>query len=154
MDDQAKRQERLAGLLDEIATEEGLNPTRIDGVHLFRGSQSVPRAPMVYRPHIIIVGQGRKRAYLGGEVYTYDPANYLVLAVPLPAECNAEAKPGEPILMVNIDVDATLVGEMLLEIDLSSAPPRGTPRGISSTQMTAELGGSVIRLLECLKCPT
>jgi AraC-like DNA-binding protein len=153
MDDQAKYQERLAGLLGEIATEEGLQPTRVEGVHLFRGSQSVPRAPMVYRPHIIIVGQGRKRAYLGGEVYTYDPANYLVLAVPLPAECDVEAKPGEPVLLVAIDVDATMVGEMLLEIDDLSPPPGGTPRGISSTPMTAVLGGSVIRLLECLKSP-
>jgi AraC-like DNA-binding protein len=108
---------------------------------------------MVYRPHIIIVGQGRKRAYLGGEVYTYDPANYLVLAVPLPAECDVEAKPGEPVLLVAIDVDATMVGEMLLKIDDLSPPPGGTPRGISSTPMTAELGGSVIRLLECLKSP-
>ncbi len=155
MDDQAKYGERLAGLLGEIAVEEGLRPTSIDGVHVFRGAQSVPRAPMVYRPHIIIVGQGRKRAYLGGEVYQYDPANYLVLAVPLPAECDAEAEADKPILMVNIDVDATMVGEMLLEIDASSAPTREreTPRGISSTPMTPELGGAVIRLLECLKCP-
>ena len=90
--------------------EEGLQPTRIEGVHVFKGSKSVPRAPMVYRPHIIIVGQGRKHAYLGGEVYTYDPANYLVLAVPLPAECDAETEDGKPILMVNIDVDTTMVG--------------------------------------------
>src|SRR3954468_19184821 len=122
MDELAKNRERLAGLLGELATEEGLQPTRIEGVHVFRGSQSVPRAPMVYRPHIIIVGQGRKHAYLGGQVYTYDPANYLVLTVPLPAECDAEARPGEPILMVNIDVDTTLVGEILLEIDGSSPP--------------------------------
>src|SRR3954454_144758 len=153
MDEQAKHRERLVGLLGEIATGEGLRPTGIQGVHVFKGTKSVPRAPMVYRPHIIIVGQGRKRAYLGGEVYRYDPANYLVLAVPLPAECDAEAGPGEPILMVNIDIDATMVGEMLLEIDDASPPPAGTPRGISSTPMTAELGGAVIRLLECLRCP-
>src|SRR4051794_11809511 len=153
MDEQARYRERLAGLLGEIAVKEGLHPTLIDGVHVFRGSRSVPRAPMVYRPHIIIVGQGRKRAYLGSEVYSYDPANYLVLAVPLPAECDAEARPGEPILMVNIDVDPTLVGEMLLEMDDFSPPARETPRGISSTPMTAELRGSVIRLLECLRCP-
>jgi AraC-like DNA-binding protein len=153
MDDQAKYRQRLAGLLGELAAEEGLQPTRIDGVRVFRGSESVPRAPMVYRPLIIIVGQGRKRAYLGGEVYTYDPAHYLVLAVPLPAECDAEARPGEPVLMVTIDVEATLVGEMLLEMDDSLAPPGGTPRGISSTPMTAELGGAVVRLLECLQCP-
>src|SRR3954452_4424185 len=108
---------------------------------------------MVYRPHIIVVGQGRKHAYLGGEVYTYDPANYLVLAVPLPAECDAETEDGKPILMVNIDVDATMVGEMLLEIDGTSPLSGETPRGISSTPMNPGLAGAVIRLLECLKCP-
>jgi AraC-like DNA-binding protein len=153
MDERAKYRERLAGLLGEIAVEEGLQPTRIEGVHVFKGSKSVPRAPMVYRPHIIIVGQGRKRAYLGGETYQYDPANYLVLAVPLPAECDAETDSGKPILMVNIDVDTTMVGEMLLEIDGPSPRSGETPRGISSTPMNPELGGSVIRLLECLKCP-
>jgi AraC-like DNA-binding protein len=144
----------LAGLLSEIAVEEGLHPTLIEGVHVFRGSQSVPRAPMVYRPHIIIVGQGRKRAFLGDKVYQYDPANYLVLAVPLPAECEAETTDGKPVLMVNIDVDATMVGEMLLEIDGSTNHTGETPRGISSTPMTAELAEAVTRLLECLKCPT
>ena len=153
MDDRAKYQERLAGLLDEIAVGEGLQPTTVGGVHVFRGSQSVPRAPMVYRPHIIVVGQGRKRAYLGGEVYQYDPANYLVLAVPLPAECDAETDSGKPILMVNVDVDATMVAEMLLEIDDASPNAEGTPRGISSTPMAPELGESVVRLLECLRCP-
>src|SRR3954463_12743413 len=153
MDEPANYRERLAGLLGEIAVEEGLQPTRIEGVHVFKGSKSVPRAPMVYRPHIIIVGQGQKHAYLGGEVYTYDPANYLVLAVPLPAECDAETDSGKPILMVNIDVDTTMVGEMLLEIDGSSPLSGETPRGISSTPMNPELGGAVIRLLECLKCP-
>jgi AraC-like DNA-binding protein len=154
MDERAKYRERLAGLLGEIAVEEGLQPTRIEGVHLFKGSKSVPRAPMVYRPHIIIVGQGRKRAYLGGETYRYDPANYLVLAVPLPAECDAETDSGKPILMVNIDVDTTMVGEMLLEIDGPSPRSGETPRGISSTPMNEELAGAVIRLLECLKKPT
>ncbi|QDV34498.1 AraC family transcriptional regulator [Tautonia plasticadhaerens] len=153
MDESANYRERLAGLLDEIAVEEGLQPTHIEGVHIFKGSKSVPRAPMVYRPHIIVVGQGRKHAYLGGEVYTYDPANYLVLAVPLPAECDAETEDGKPILMVNIDVDATMVGEMLLEIDGTSPLPGETPRGISSTPMNPGLAGAVIRLLECLKCP-
>jgi AraC-like DNA-binding protein len=153
MNEQASYQGRLASLLGGIAVEDGLRPTRIQGVHVFKGSMAVPRAPMVYRPQIIIVGQGRKRAYLGGEVYTYDPANYLVLAVPLPAECDAATDSGKPILMVNIDVDTTLVGEMLLEIDGPSPLTGETPRGISSTPMTAELAGSVIRLLECLKCP-
>jgi AraC-like DNA-binding protein len=154
MSDPAIDPERLARVLSEIAVNEGLHPTLIDGVHVFKGSRNVPRGPMVYRPQILIVGQGRKRAFLGDKVYEYDPANYLVLAVPLPAECEAETAEGKPVLMVNIDVDAVMVGEMLLEIDGASAPSGETPRGISSTPMTPELASAVIRLLECLRCPT
>src|SRR5258708_7059684 len=152
MEDRARYQERLASLLGEIAVEEGLQSTLIEGVHVFKGSQSVPRARMGYRAHIIIVGEGRKRAYLGGDTYQYDPANYLVLAVPLPAECDAETESGKPILMVNIDVDTTLVGEMLLEID-SSAQAGETPRGISSTPRTPRLAGAGRPPPQCPKMP-
>ena len=156
MSNQMKKQERMAGLLNELAVREGLQPTSIDGVQVFRGSESVARSPMVYQPHIIIVGQGRKRAFLGGAVYSYDPMNYLVLTVPLPAECEAEASNDEPILMVNIDVGATMVSEMLDEIEDSPDALHAaveTPRGISSTPMNVELEAAVIRLLECLKSP-
>lgn len=146
-------QEQLVGLLRELAVEEGLQETAVTGVQLFRGSQSVPRGPMVYCANIIIVGQGQKRAYLDGQVYQYDPFNYLVSAVPLPAECEAIATPDEPILMVNIDVDMTMVGEMILEMDESLPSGRETPRGISTTPMSDELAGAVIRLLQCLKSP-
>src|SRR5262249_20759554 len=40
---------------------------------------------------------------------------------------------------------------MMLEMDEPSPPVGPTPRGISSTPMSEELGGAVIRLLECLK---
>ena len=98
------------------------------------------------------MGQGRKRAYLGGEVYRHDPANYLVLAVPLPAECDAETGPGKPILMVNIDVDATMVGEMLLEIDDPSAPPGGR-LGASPRRHDCGAGRGGRPAPQCLRCP-
>ncbi len=132
---------------------EGVHRTLVEGVEVARISNSVPRAPVVYEPKILIVGQGRKRAYLGGEVYRYDPYNYLVLSVPLPAECETEASPEEPLLLLAINVEPTMLGEMMLDMD-ESAPPAGpTPRGISSTPMNEELGGAVCRLLACLKSP-
>ena len=153
MDGQASTRKRLASLLDEVAVHEGMNRTLVEGVEVARVSQSVPRAPVVYQPKILVVGQGRKRAYLGGEVYRYDPFNYLVLSVPLPAECETEATPEEPLLLLAIAVEPTLLGEMLLEMDDLPMPVGPTPRGISSTPMSEELGGAVIRLLECLKSP-
>ena len=153
MDGQDEHRRRLASLLDEVAVHEGMHPTLIEGVRVFRRSQPLPRTPMVYLPNIVIVGRGRKRAFLGAEVYTYDPYNYLVLSVPLPAECEADASPEEPVLIVAIDVGPTMLGELLLEMDEPLPPVGPTPRGISTTPMGDELGGAVIRLLECLRSP-
>jgi AraC-like DNA-binding protein len=153
MDGQSDNRERLAGLLGEVAAHEGIHRTLVEGVEVARVSQPVPRAPVVYRPKILIVGQGWKRAYLGGEVYRYDAYNYLVLSVPMPAECETEASPEEPLLLLSITVEPTMLGEMLLEMDELTPPAGPTPRGISSTPMSEELGGAVIRLLESLKSP-
>jgi AraC-like DNA-binding protein len=146
-------QRRIASLLDELATRDGIHPTSVEGVKVARASKPVPRAPVVYDPKILIVGQGRKRAFLGGEVYPYDPFNYVALSVPLPAESETEASPEEPLLVLSIDVEPTMLGEMLLEMDEPSTPAYPTPRGISSTPMSEELAGAVVRLLECLKSP-
>ena len=153
MDGQSESRKRLASLLDEVALHEGTHPTLVEGVEVARVSQPVQRAPVVYRPKILIVGQGRKRAHLGGEVYQYDAYNYLVLSVPLPAECETEASPAEPLLLLSIHVEPTMLGEMLLEMDELTPPAGPTPRGISSSPMTEEIGRAVIRLLQCLKSP-
>jgi AraC-like DNA-binding protein len=153
MKEQSDKRKRLAGLLDEVAIHEGTHRTLVEAVEVSRVSRPVPRAPVVYQPKILIVGQGRKRAYLGGEIYRYDAYNYLVLSVPLPAECETEASPEEPLLLLAINVEPTMLGEMLLEMDEPPASVGSTPRGISSTPMTDDLGGAVIRLLECLKSP-
>src|SRR3954466_10592222 len=154
MNEQGDQRERLARLLGEIAVGEGMQRTLIEGVEVFRATESVPRAPIVYLQRILIVGQGRKRAFLGGETYRYDAYNYLVLSVPLPAECETEASPEEPLLLLAIHVEPAMVGEMMLELDEPSPPTASTPRGISSTPMDEEIGGAVIRLFECLKKPS
>jgi AraC-like DNA-binding protein len=73
--------------------------------------------------------------------------------VPLPAECETEASPDEPLLLLAINLEPAMIGEMLLEMDEPPPPAGPTPRGIASTPMSEELGGAVIRLLECLKSP-
>ena len=99
MSGQSDIRRRLASLLDEVAVYEGTQRTFVEGVEVSRVSKPVPRAPVVYQPKILVVGQGRKRGYLGDEVYHYDAFNYLVLSVPLPAECETEASPEEPLLL-------------------------------------------------------
>ena len=106
---------RLASLLDEVAVHEGTHRTLVEGVEVSRVTKPVPRAPVVYQPKILIVGQGRKRAYLGSDVYRYDTYNYLVSSVPIPAACETNASPEEPLLLLAINVEPTMLAEMMLE---------------------------------------
>ncbi|AGA30835.1 AraC family transcriptional regulator [Singulisphaera acidiphila] len=154
MEHRADIRDRLAGLLDEVAHREGRHPTHIDGVEVIRTStSSMHRVPVVYQPRILIVGRGRKRVYLGDEVYQYDPFNYLALSVPLPAECEWEASREDPVLVVSVAVDPAMLGQMLIELDEPPPPVATPPRGISTTPMSEELGVAACRLVECLKCP-
>jgi AraC-like DNA-binding protein len=153
MDGQSENRKLLAHLLNEVAVHEGVHQTLVEGVRVARHSEPRPRTPVVYEPMIVIVGQGRKRGYLGDEVYVYDAFKYLVLSVPLPVECQWEASPEEPLLLVAISVEPTMLGEIILEMDEPLPPVSPMPRGISTTPMSEALSRAVIRLLECLKCP-
>lgn len=133
---------------------EGIRSTAIEGVQLMRASQPIPRMPVLYEPGIVIVGQGRKRGYLGDRVFTYDAHNYLVLSVPLPFECETEASAEEPMLAVTIRVDLAVLGELLMKMDgADSSPNPSIPQGIYSTELDLQLSETTVRLLECLSNP-
>jgi len=145
--------ERIALLLNEVADKEGIHPTLVEGVGVARHSSTLPRTPVVYEPVIVFVGQGRKRSYLGDQVYVYDPSTYFVLSVPLPAECEWDASPDEPVLVLGIKIDATTLGELLLAMDEPLSPLPEMPRAVTTHPLNDPLRGAVIRLLECLTCP-
>ncbi|MDA3786725.1 MAG: AraC family transcriptional regulator [Deltaproteobacteria bacterium] len=147
------RKERLVELLDSLATVEGPSPSILEGVQLIRSNRYTPPIPIIYDPCIVIVGQGRKIGYLGDQVYTYDPYNYLVLSVPLPFVCETKASPEEPLLAVSMRVDPATLGELLMEMDDDRVVSGQVPRGIYSTPLTGELIEATVRLLECLRSP-
>jgi AraC-like DNA-binding protein len=148
-----ENRKRLARLLNEVATHEGIHPTRVEGVGVARHSRSIPRTSVVYEPVIVFVGQGCKRSYLGDQVYEYDPATYFALSVPLPAECEWDATPEEPVLVLGIKIDPTTIGEVLLAMDEPLSPMREMPRAVTTHPLSEPLSGAVIRLLECLRSP-
>lgn len=144
----------MTALLASLANREGIHPTAIDEVRVMRASKSIPRMPVLYEPGIVIVGQGRKRGYLGDRVYTYDAHNYLVLSVPLPFECETIAAPNEPLLAVSIGVNLGMLAELLMKMDAahrSGAP--AMPRAICATKLDLQLSEATVRLLESLQNP-
>ncbi|SDD77567.1 AraC family transcriptional regulator [Paraburkholderia lycopersici] len=148
----AAAQARTVDLLMQITQRDGVHATPIEGVRLFRGSESHPRQPVMYEPSIFIVCQGRKRGFLGDQVFIYDAQQYLVLSVPMPFECETEASPEKPILAISIRIDLTTVAELLMALD---DPRRAVsePSGIYATPLDATLSNAVLRLLEALAQP-
>lgn len=145
---------RLVELLSSLATGEGYTPSRLDGVRFMRSSHGAPRHPVVYEPGIFLIAQGRKRGYLGGDVFTYDAKNYLVLSVPLPFECEVEATPAEPLLGLSVRIEPVTIAELLMEIDDHPTAAVPLPRGIYATPVNESLCDAATRLLEALTSPS
>ncbi len=143
-------QDRMIELLDSLVPKEGVIKDIIEGVNLFRITKSTPRSPINYEPSIIILAQGQKKVFIGDEVLIYDPLNYLVLSVPLPLECETTASIEKPMLGITIKVNASLVGEILLEIDDNQSNVTFLPKGVYSDSIDDVMSSAIIRLLEAL----
>jgi len=141
---------RMVELLQSQVRQEGLSPTALSGVELMHGTCSMARHPVVYEPAISVLVQGRKRCYLGDQVFTYDQHNYLVTSVPMPFEAETEASPEQPLLGVRLKVELSALAELLLEMDEQLPESANSPRGIYATPLNEELSSAVIRLLQCV----
>lgn len=146
-------QRRTVELLTALTHNDGANPSALECVSFMRASVARPRTPVMYEPSIFIVCQGRKRGFLGEQVFVYDAQQYLVLSVPLPFECETEASPEKPLLGISIRVDLALVAELLMALNESRGNAISEPRGIYATQLDAPLSNAVLRLLEALASP-
>jgi AraC-type DNA-binding domain-containing proteins len=141
----------MKDLLMELLPVDMNLETKINGVNLVRRENAYQPKPLLYKPEIIILAQGRKNVYLGDRRYTYDANNYFVLTVPLPVICEAIIKPGEPLLGIVIKLDPQVIGEILSE--MGSAPPMGQQAslGLYQAPMSPDLVDAAIRLLRALK---
>ncbi|MCE0761112.1 AraC family transcriptional regulator [Marinobacter sp. G11] len=148
----------LVQLLDSLSPKEGYNPTLVEGIGVYRASQSVAREPLCYRQGIIVVAQGSKRVYLGEEVYDYNPSHYLVMTLPIPAECETQVVPGEPLLALLIDIKMELLQPLIrLFDDHHQSPPEaltapGKP-GLYVSQVTDAFSAATVRLCQHLQSP-
>lgn len=121
-------------LLARLAPIEGYNLTGLDDIRLLRSDRPLTRTPVLYEPGIVIVCQGRKRGYLGDQVYIYDPQHYLVVSVALPFSMETEASASEPLLALYLRLDFNLATDLMLQLDALAHLPTAAPRGMASTR--------------------
>lgn len=148
---------KISALMKKLASKEGVNDTLLPGIRIFKASQYQSRQPLCYEQGIIIVGQGSKRVFLDGNVYEYNPDNYLVLSVALPALCETEANEDNPLLamVVSFDIEMLnrIIGQMDHHLDHSLVLRKGDPQGLFVAKMTDDIEDTVLRMLRTLQSP-
>jgi AraC-like DNA-binding protein len=143
---------RLAELLEPLVTTDGFSPSPLPGVELVRETTYIPRHPIVMMPRILVIAQGRKCVYLGDRSFLYDANSYLVLAVPMPFECEVMASSQEPLLGISISVDPMLVGELLLELgDHANCEPSSC---VGLSALDSPVVDAAVRLAQVLGSPS
>lgn len=147
----------IAELMSELAKQEGLNETNLAGVSIYKASGPLSREPLCYEQGIIFVGQGEKRVYYGGEVYEYNPHNYLVLPVPIPAECETFVINDEPMLALMVDIDVRVLVDIISHLD--TIPGQGLlsvnekRKGLYVSPVTDQIRETIRHLLCSLRSP-
>lgn len=145
-------EQHIRELFRRLAPNEGYTQSLLDGVRLMRADRPVARTPVLYDPSIVIVCQGRKRGFLGDDIYLYDAQHFLVLALPLPFFSETDASPDEPMLAVSIRLDLAEVADLVVKLGQGDVPAR-PPTGIASTPLSKALSNATLRLLESLGSP-
>jgi len=150
--------ERLARMIGSRIASPGDYPTDIPGLGLFRRDHPAPPVTCMVEPSIILVAQGEKRLWVGGEGYEYSTSRFLITSLDLPA--NSEvlvASRDKPCLGLTLRLDVRMLAEL---IALSDLPPardrnrvRGRVRGVGIGSVTVQMLGSLERLLALLDEP-
>lgn len=150
-----QKRKRMVELLDGLTTSEGWRPSAVEGVKLLRVNLSCARIPVLYEPSIVFIARGRKRGYLGNQIFTYDARNYLVLTLPLPFECETEVGEDGPLLGFSVRIDLAVLSELMMKMEMRGRPMRvdGHEHSARAMPLDMVLSDATVRLLESLTSP-
>ncbi|WP_263408265.1 AraC family transcriptional regulator [Terriglobus tenax] len=142
---------KINRILERISCGEGIRSTELPGLRTILCHRNVPRSSVLYEPSIVFVTSGSKRGHVGIRSFVYDTENYLVLAAPLPFDCETFCAPEAPMRGISILLDMAVLADLVLK--LPSSPPQPVARTVDATPLPAELAEALLRLLEAYENP-
>lgn len=149
--------QELVKLVARHAADDG-RQTSLSNLILWRSAEGQPRQHEVYPAYLLILVQGEKCLYIGGQPYDYKAGDYLAVFMPMLLEVErAEVPEAEPYLMVCIELDLGRIANLLLKLDTLTSPqpviesPHAA--GFHLAPMRDHLLDPVIRLVKTLDNP-
>lgn len=149
--DQANRRELAERIARALPADGSIEP--LPG--LFWHRVSAPRRlHSVSIPAFCVIAQGSKEIFLGDERYVYDPEHYLLYTAQLPVATHViEASPQRPYYSLRLNLDAGLVGSVLLEAGQPASKNRSDVRAINVSGLAGDLLDAVVRLVRLAETP-
>ena len=128
--------------------------TSVHGLSLHRWETPTDPTSYMLAPSICLIGQGRKRLFLGEDSYVYDANKFLITSVELPVTAQIlEASREKPYLGLTMELDLRLIAQLILDNDMPSARSSKDRLGISVGEVSAPLLDAFNRLLDLLEHP-
>ena len=97
--------------------KEGLTPTAMPHVSLYKVSQCMELLPEIYQPVVSLILQGEKQLSIGNEVLSYRAGHTFASALDLPAlGIITEASTEHPYLAIRLDVDTEIISDLVFSM--------------------------------------
>ena len=145
--------EELIERAERISSEDG-SIELFPGFFRARVSKRTQSLHSIYQPAFCFIAQGSKRALLGEEVFSYDPGSYLLYTVDLPLVFHVDhASPEKPYLGFRLNLDPTLVAEVLMESGIVKKKREAPVKAIDVSQIDADLLDALLRLVRLYEKP-
>ncbi|YCO02001.1 AraC family transcriptional regulator [Vibrio sp. VNB-15] len=149
--------QRIKELVESLITKDGMQETGIKGVSLFKVTNTMPCAPAVYEPTVIVILSGKKEAVLDGDHYIYDKSQYMCCTVSLPVEAGTpEASPEDPLIGVYISLDTKIMTELAIKMESTAGAiklPKSSsqPPSLSLADWDDTFSDALFRVLQLSK---
>src|ERR1700722_1699948 len=144
----------LSQYIDARGGGEGLLPTSVDGLALFRATETVLPSHTLYRPCLCVVAQGAKQVSFGKEVLDYDEQQCLIVSIDLPVVGRVTRASTEvPYLAMAVELDVQIMRAVMAELDNPPRPRAEITAGMFVESLNAPLSDCFLRMVRMLEPP-
>ena len=146
--------EALARIIANWTQGEENCSTAIPNLGSFRREMPAPPVICLVEPSIVLVVQGEKKMWFGGEPFPYGTSRFLITSLDIPANSEVVmASPERPCLGLVLRFDMRLLAELIAQGNLSPPTERSDERGIGLGTVTPQILAPFKRLLDLLDEP-
>lgn len=146
-------QDELAERIEHALPEDGLLEAQ-SGLFFRRISKPGERVFAISEPSFCVIAQGRKEILLGGDIFQYDSAHYLITTMELPLIGEVvEATPKKPYLSVRLRLDPSLVTSVMVESGLGQPYDGSSLKAVDVSPLDSNLLDATLRMVRLSEKP-